>query len=184
MNFQTISNGIFTVDDFMSKEVSEKWIAFSEEEGYEDAKINLGRKQVLNQLIRNNQRFIYDSVELAEKFWERIKDFVPAETVYGRAMGLNERFRFYIYHPGQQFKAHQDGSYMRNIHEWSSFTFMVYLNEDMKGGETRFMNCSIQPKTGKALIFRHELVHEGSPVIEGVKYVLRTDVMYKRKGRK
>lgn len=184
MNFQTISNGVFTVDDFMSKEESQKWIQFSEEAGYENAKISLGKKQVLNQSVRNNERFIYDSVELAEELWERVKDFVPPETVYGKAMGLNERFRFYKYHSGQQFRLHQDGSYMRNIHEWSSFTFMIYLNEDMKGGATRFMNCSIQPKTGKALIFRHELVHEGCPVIEGIKYVLRTDVMYKRKAKK
>jgi len=184
MNFKTISNGVFTVDNFMSPEESQKWIQFSEEAGYEDAKINLGKQQVLNKLIRNNERFIYDSVELAEELWERVKDFVPPETVYGRAIGLNEKFRFYKYFPGQQFKLHQDGSFMRNIHEWSSFTFMVYLNEDMKGGATRFMNCSIQPKTGTALIFKHELMHEGCPVIEGIKYVLRTDVMYKRKGRK
>lgn len=181
MKFTVVSNGVFTVDNFMTEEESKRWIQFSEDEGYEDAKVNMGGHQVLNQSVRNNERFIYDSVELAEELWERIKEFVPPETAYGKALGLNEKFRFYKYFPGQQFKLHQDGSYIRNIHEWSSFTFMVYLNEDMKGGETRFMNCSIQPKTGKALIFRHELVHEGCPVIEGIKYVLRTDVMYRRK---
>ncbi len=60
-------------------------------------------------------------------------------------------------------------------------TFMIYLNEDMKGGETKFIECDIKPETGKALIFIHELLHEGAPVLEGVKYVLRTDVMYRRK---
>ncbi|MGK0390517.1 MAG: prolyl 4-hydroxylase [Maribacter sp.] len=59
---------------------------------------------------------------------------------------------------------------------------MVYLNKNMKGGETRFIESTIQPKIGKALIFRHGLVHEGCPVLEGVKYVLRTDIMYRRKG--
>jgi prolyl 4-hydroxylase len=33
-----------------------------------------------------------------------------------------------------------------------------------------------------ALIFRHEFLHEGRPVLEGIKYVLRTDVMYDRIG--
>ena len=34
-------------------------------------------------------------------------------------------------------------------------------------------------KTGMGLLFPHGLVHEGSPVLgEGVKYVIRTDVMY------
>ena len=58
---------------------------------------------------------------------------------------------------------------------------MIYLNEDMIGGETKFNHHSIKPATGKALIFKHELVHEGSKVIKGIKYVLRTDVMYRRK---
>ena len=181
MQFQEISNGVFTVSQFMSQAECQKWIQFSEETGYEAAKITLGKQQVLNQSVRNNERLIYDSTDLAEELWGRVKDFVPPETVYGRAIGLNERFRFYKYFPGQQFRLHQDGSYLRNIHEWSSFTFMIYLNQDMKGGATRFMNCSITPETGKALIFKHELLHEGCPVLEGVKYVLRTDVMYKRK---
>jgi hypothetical protein len=34
-----------------------------------------------------------------------------------------------------------------------------------------------------ALIFRHECLHEGRPVLDGTKYVLRTDVMYDRIGR-
>ena len=29
-----------------------------------------------------------------------------------------------------------------------------------------------------ALVFRHLQVHEGAPIVEGRKYVLRTDVMY------
>jgi hypothetical protein len=30
-----------------------------------------------------------------------------------------------------------------------------------------------------ALIFLHSLYHEGSEVTQGVKYVLRTDIMYR-----
>jgi prolyl 4-hydroxylase len=58
---------------------------------------------------------------------------------------------------------------------------MIYLNDAFEGGETKFNKCSIEPATGKALIFRHELLHEGCPVITGIKYVLRTDIMYRRK---
>lgn len=181
MEFKTISNGVFTVGNFMTKEECEEWISFSEQMGYEEAKISMGSQQVMNKSIRNNERLIYDNLVLARELWERIKPFTPKETAHGIAHGLNERFRFYKYFPGQEFKLHQDGSFMRNIHEWSSFTFMIYLNEDMKGGETKFIESVIQPKTGMALIFKHELVHAGLPVSEGVKYVLRTDIMYRRK---
>ena len=181
MKFTDFGNGIFTVDNFFSKKECEDWIQKSEEIGYEEAKISLGQKQVMMKDVRNNERLIYDSDDLAKELWDRVKEYVPKETYFGIANGLNERFRFYKYFPGQEFKPHQDGSYYRNIHEWSSFTFMIYLNDDMIGGETKFNYDSIKPETGKALIFKHELVHSGSKVIEGVKYVLRTDVMYKRK---
>jgi hypothetical protein len=34
--------------------------------------------------------------------------------------------------------------------------------------------------TGHALLFQHRLLHEGCPVRSGIKYVLRSDVMYRR----
>ena len=36
----------------------------------------------------------------------------------------------------------------------------------------------IQPKAGQILIFEHQQLHEGAPVLAGQKYVMRTDVMY------
>jgi hypothetical protein len=34
---------------------------------------------------------------------------------------------------------------------------------------------------GTTLCFIHEQKHEGSPVTEGTKYVIRSDVMYQKK---
>lgn len=39
---------------------------------------------------------------------------------------------------------------------------------------------SVVPKTGSALIFEHNMLHEGAPIIEGVKYILRTEVLFRR----
>jgi 2OG-Fe(II) oxygenase superfamily len=68
------------------------------------------------------------------------------------------------------------------------------------GGETRFYSeritsnsrkskqivevelCSVKPAAGKLLVHAHGdrcLTHEGAPVLQGVKYVLRTDVIYR-----
>ncbi|WP_373530052.1 hypothetical protein [Nostoc sp.] len=66
---------------------------------------------------------------------------------------------------------------------------MIYLNEGFEDGETRFYlpeyyedlsNLAVLPVTGMALCFVHELVHEGATIIQGRKYVLRSDVMYSR----
>lgn len=182
MQVKKLAEEIFIITDFMSFKECLEWIKFSEECGYELAKINMGfKKQVLNQAVRNNERVIYDSKLLANQLWERIKPYIVVETENGLACGLNERFRFYKYRKGQQFRAHRDGSFIRNIKEWSSYTLLIYLNEEMEGGETSFQNFSIQPKTGMAVLFKHEIRHGGGVIKAGVKYVLRTDVMYRQK---
>ena len=40
--------------------------------------------------------------------------------------------------------------------------------------------CVVIPKAGTALIFNHDTLHEGLPVMEGVKYIIRTEIMYRR----
>ncbi|HSG70719.1 MAG TPA: hypothetical protein VLA12_09915, partial [Planctomycetaceae bacterium] len=64
---------------------------------------------------------------------------------------------------------------------------LVYLNDDFEGGETNFIvepEVSIKPETGMGLMFQHPLLHEGAEVTSGVKYVARTDLMYRRPGVK
>jgi predicted 2-oxoglutarate/Fe(II)-dependent dioxygenase YbiX len=130
--------------------------------------------------IRNNTRVIVDDVDRAADLWSRVHDQIP-ELVYGRrSVGLNERFRFYRYDPGERFAAHFDGSFRRENGEASLLTFMIYLNEGFGGGETWFQETSITPRTGMALVFKHNLLHEGSAVTSGRKYVLRSDVMFTR----
>lgn len=181
MKLSTIDDGIWTIENFMSTEECDSWIKYCEEKGFEKAKIGVGRVQKLNLSIRNNDRYIHDDAKLAKDLYARVKDFAPQELSISTISDLNNRFRFYKYLPGQRFKMHQDGSYIKNINEWSEFTFMVYLNEGMSGGETTFINCSIKPTKGTALIFKHQLMHEGAEIKDGVKYVLRSDIMYKRK---
>ena len=57
---------------------------------------------------------------------------------------------------------------------------MIYLNDDFLGGETKFDDLSVQAKTGTALCFIHEQKHEGMPILSHVKYVLRSDVIYRK----
>jgi len=100
---------------------------------------------------------------------------------------LNERFRFLRYDPGEEFKTHLDGSYVRPDGSEKSFlTLQLYLNEGFVGGETTFVanyseaRVPVVPETGMVLIFEHHLWHKGSKLIEGRKYVIRTDIMYKK----
>ena len=76
-------------------------------------------------------------------------------------------------------KKHKDQSYIRNDSEASYYTILIYLNDNYIGGETVFDEITINPKAGTALIFRHDLEHTGSEVRSGIKYILRTDIMFR-----
>ena len=104
------------------------------------------------------------------------------------ALGLNERMRFLKYTPGNFFGPHRDLRYTRGpdagerAGETSHVTVQLYLNDKFKGGTTRFLcgkrHYDVKPRLGSALIFDHDLLHEGSKVVGGTKYSVRTDVMY------
>ncbi|RYG71026.1 2OG-Fe(II) oxygenase [bacterium] len=179
-----VPDRIITIENFLSPQECEAYIRRSEEAGYEQASITTRIGQIMRPDIRNNSRVIMDDPSISEAFWDKVRPFVPSPLFGREAIGLNERWRFYQYEPGQQFKMHQDGSFKRDNGEKSQFTFMIYLNEGAEGGETRFrLNASpeivtVVPRVGMALLFLHTLMHEGAPVRSGKKYVLRSDVMY------
>lgn len=181
MNSVELRKNIFLIENFWSSEECENFIAKTEGIGYEPATIQTDNGPRLVDFVRNNNRVISKDFDLAKDLWQKLKPFAPAAIGKSEAVGLNELFRFYKYQPGQQFKKHRDQSYIRNSSEASYFTFMIYLNDDFRGGATTFDDLVVNPKKGSALIFYHYLEHEGSEVIQGIKYVLRTDIMYRLK---
>lgn len=176
--FNCLTAHIFTVTDFLSADECQRYIALAEGEGFDDAPINTLFGPVVEKEIRNNKRVIVDDLALAATIWERVKDYVAGVLAEFRAVGINERFRFYRYDPGQAFRWHRDGYFQRESGERSRLTLMFYLNDDFEGGETFFEEVVVRPQSGMALCFVHHLLHEGAEVKSGRKYVMRTDVMY------
>ncbi|MDB5341566.1 MAG: hypothetical protein JWN70_7185 [Planctomycetaceae bacterium] len=172
---------IFVIDEFISPEECQQFIARSEEIGYDEATITTRSGPMMRKDIRNNTRVMFDDLELADRLFDRAKPYLVPTRSSRQPIGFNERFRFYRYEPGQRFAPHFDGPFDRGNGERSMFSFLIYLNEDFEGGETRFFEpqeIAIKPQTGQALAFYHQQLHEGAVLLRGVKYVLRTDVMY------
>lgn len=175
---------IFVLRDFLTPAECEAFIEASERTGYADATIATLDGPVLIKDVRNNTRVMVDDVSLAARLWQRARPQLPERMASRSAVGFNERMRYYRYDPGQKFEMHYDGFFGRPNGERSFLTFMIYLNDDFTGGETRFYEnagrerLTVRPGRGMALVFEHEQLHEGAPVLTGRKYVLRTDVMY------
>jgi hypothetical protein len=118
---------------------------------------------------------------------------------------LNSRWRVVCY-PGQgHFGPHRDGCHIEDIHHRSLITLNGYLTDRPVGfgGATRFVRDDLEvllkdgifttpeedvlyrveaDKAGKAVVFFHDLLHDGEPLKEGSppKWLFRTEVMYER----
>lgn len=177
---KTLSDNIFLQENFLNEIECQILIDRSDDIGYEYAKVKLGENTFAElPQVRNNQRVIEMNFDLSEDLFTKSQALLPFKFGLYNLKRLNEMFRFYKYETGQQFKIHQDESFERNKNECSFFTFIIYLNDDFKGGETIFQNgLKVIPSTGDLLVFYHPLPHKGAAIESGVKYVLRTDVMY------
>lgn len=187
MNLDRQQEYIFSLEGVLDDAECDLLIARIEKEGPRTAPVNTPGGAKVKLTIRNNERVMLNDAKLAAKLFERVKDRVPAEIHGMNLCGANELLRCYRYKPGMRFAPHADGAFVRDENEQSWYTFIVYLNHDFEGGETVFIvepEVSISPKKGKGLFFQHPLIHEGSVVTEGVKYVLRTDLMYRSKSER
>ncbi|KAL9646430.1 hypothetical protein ABK040_006428 [Willaertia magna] len=116
---------------------------------------------------------------------------------------INPCMRFCKYvAPSVGFLPHRDGNFVPSMDERSIFTMLIYLNDDFEGGTTDFLTAhepgvmgelvreeiargmskefSLQPKKGRIVVFDHHLLHQGSPLISGEKYIIRTDIVLTR----
>jgi len=179
-------DSIFVIRHFFTPPECGAFITRSEQAGYETATITTTAGFVMDKEVRDNARLILNDMDLAARLWQRAEPFLPRRIRNWQAIGFNERFRFYRYDPRQRFAPHWDGFFRRDNGEQSQLTFMVYLNDAFTGGETKFYldneipRLEVRPERGMALVFVHRQLHEGAPVLQGRKYVLRTDVMYAR----
>ncbi|MBK9033641.1 MAG: 2OG-Fe(II) oxygenase [Myxococcales bacterium] len=169
------------IAEFASADECAALIARIEALGPDVAPITTGRGFEMRPDVRNNARVMFDDVELAARLYARLAPLVPPTLCEMHPVGLNERFRGYRYTPGQRFAPHYDGAFIRGPDERSQLTFLLYLDEGCAGGATNFLEHRVEvtPARGAAVWFQHALLHEGAPVEAGVKYVLRSDVMYR-----
>ncbi|KAI0130464.1 hypothetical protein BJ170DRAFT_681911 [Xylariales sp. AK1849] len=156
--------------------------------------------------FRKCGRIIYRSPELADSLLKRIMPFLPPQVVSlkdspeitgpnpmlnnepWKISRLRKDLRFLKYEPGGFFKPHCDS--MLTDMKRSFLTVHLYLNDEgLEGGATSFListephyqDVKVNPKAGSVLVFQQrDMYHEGCEVTKGVKYTVRTDVLYEK----
>ena len=143
--------------------------------------------------------------EIARKLFERMEHFQMMDKIHpyigidgyhGKdylPMACNGNIRLYKYEKGMSFGKHVDGSdripEIKNGN--TEITVLIYLSS-CTSGATRFYlphskkkkdkdGVPFLPRAGSILFHVHGdrcLEHEADPVLSGIKYVLRTDIVY------
>lgn len=156
-----------------------------------------------NRHLRGNLRLICDDGALAAELWQRVQPLLPPNfsvDFYGKQwkpVGLNSRFRFSKYYPGDKFTHHCDDCVVLNTNYRSMYTLNIYLNDNSAAtrvymGQRRSGRGEIiadpdyyedvLPLAGRALVFQQlptaQVLHEGLLVELGNKYLMRTDIMF------
>lgn len=187
--------GAFLLHNFFSSQECDDLVSTTEVLGYSAAKVSVyGGQMVSMDTVRKGSRLIWDTQQSwLEPLWERLERHLPELGISGyRPIELNNRLRFLKYEPGDYFKPHYDGAYSPGPKKRSFMTFIAYLNDVKEGGQTNFFKrssgkkpaVSVAPRKGNAIIFFHDNelspLHEGAEILSGLKYAVRTDVMYEK----
>ncbi|KAN0086596.1 hypothetical protein V8E54_000284 [Elaphomyces granulatus] len=101
-------------------------------------------------------------------------------------------FTMHLYLNGDGEQSNDELLHEQNRMDMENTTTIINKDPSAKllGGATSFLLCSmatqnngvkIFPKTGSVLIFQHNgLMHAGDDIFRGVKYTMRTDIMYRQ----
>jgi hypothetical protein len=127
---------------------------------------------------------LFARLQLAPQLWSILENFDDKQ----RPVACNFNLRLYKYTKGMSFGAHIDETIRIPDVGETRMTILIYLS-DCLGGATRFLdtgsdNIAFEPIQGAILLHVHGdncLLHQGDPVESGIKYVLRTDLVYSDK---
>ncbi|KAI0720930.1 hypothetical protein C8T65DRAFT_540329, partial [Cerioporus squamosus] len=188
-----LEDQILLIDDLFSPEECKKYVKF-----IDSLPLELTPPKKRGEADRVNHRMSIPSLDFAQRLYAVLAPHLP-EFPYPASVkppagataraphSLNSNIRVYKYTPGQHFGPHYDDS-VRDIatgakSEWTLLIYLTGVEDGVEGGETIFYKeqrgkpreSIVPPLTrGMALLHRHGqdcLLHEGSPVVKGNKYV-------------
>ena len=190
---------VYIARRFFSKKECHDWVHYIENVcgGFEYT----SQKATREYAHRECGRFQRNDWEMSELLFQRMKPLVlqlhefVKQNISSKYLGpktCNGNLRLYKYERGMSFGKHYDSS-DSTPHGDTAVTVLIYLSS-CRGGATRFYppkgvegskeGIGFVPEEGAILMHMHGplcLQHEADPVLEGIKYVLRTDIVYANK---
>ncbi|SCV68574.1 BQ2448_695 [Microbotryum intermedium] len=196
LELTTVLPSILVIDSFLDPASLKRWHAF-----LPSIPLSPSPPQKRDEAYRTNDRFSKDDQDFAYNLWTRtgLKEAcqreIASNTPGHTPMGLSSNIRVYKYGPDAEFGPHYDDDSIDPRTGWKSeWTLLIYLSgeeDGVVGGETAFypsptikrngQELKVDLKRGRALLHKHGIdcmLHSGLKVQKGVKWVLRSDVLF------
>ncbi|TFK43012.1 hypothetical protein BDQ12DRAFT_677182 [Crucibulum laeve] len=197
-----LEDQILVIDDFFSPAECKAYVKF-----IDNLPLELTPPKKRGEAERVNHRFSVTSLDFAQKLHALLTPHLPSFPYPASVKrpnsdtprlphSFNSNIRVYKYTPAQYFGPHYDDTVRDTLtgakSEWTLLIYLTGIEDGIEGGETLFYKdergkpretISTPLTRGTALLHRHGqecMLHEGSEVKKGTKYVLRTDLMFMR----
>eukprot|EP01006_Ploeotia_vitrea_P013755 TRINITY_DN35845_c0_g1_i1.p1 TRINITY_DN35845_c0_g1~~TRINITY_DN35845_c0_g1_i1.p1 ORF type:complete len:211 (+),score=17.44 TRINITY_DN35845_c0_g1_i1:53-685(+) len=128
--------------------------------------------------------------DVSQRFFSRVKEFLPPEMDGGKLVGPHAKVRLLTYDEPEFLHPHYDKGEQTETAR-THLTVQLYLTENFEGGQTRFIDPAreetdspesvgddVVPKVGRVVVHDHDIYHCGMTVFGGRKYALRIDILY------
>jgi prolyl 4-hydroxylase len=183
---------VLEIRDFMSPHEVDHIMELSQRETLKESKLGdekISRSSSSIQRVRTsrNSWLRRDQSPIVDAIYRRAADIMRIDEALMRPRASHERIQIPMYHkastnlsiaeqlqlvhygPGQEYQTHHDFAYapLTDVTDAARFaTLLLYLNEDMEGGETSFpkfsnahtfLELKVKPEIGKAVLFYNQL---------------------------
>lgn len=176
---------IFVYDNFLSNEECDTLAALIDTKLSRSQVTNPNSKDRTVSNFRTSLTHVFEKSHFIEALDKKICDATGIDKSKG------EHIQGQKYNRNSYFKEHTD-FFEPNSKEYElecstggnrTITFMIYLNDDFKGGNTYFnkLEFSVVPKKGRAVVWNslhkdgsvnYNTSHEGSRIVSGKKYII------------
>lgn len=83
---------IFIIENFLTDEECDHYIELTKDKVFEEAKINMGGRQMMSKGVRNNDRLMIFDNDLAEHLFQKAVKFLPQTHEDYSVLDFNEMF--------------------------------------------------------------------------------------------
>ena len=184
------------IDDFLTPTQCDQLMKHTLDKGLHDSRVGEEARTLDTNVRRSAQAwFAHNENDVVAFIKEKVLSIMRGTEMSHCFPDIHEKKSFedvqvVRYEANGKYDPHYDGTECGDDVKQECYknqriaTFLIYLNDDFEGGETRFPNINntrIKPKKGKALFFwvsdqanrlvYNETLHGGDPVVSGNKWI-------------